>query len=121
MSSAFDVRCGKAPALGSLFYWAQRHASALRTRHNSLERESTLASRARVGVAPQVERGPFNQAHLLRGLQMADPTFSVIQKDGGWYWCSLTLMSENELIGPFPSQEEAEKDARATLGIGEGE
>ena len=52
---------------------------------------------------------------------MADPTFSVIQKDGGWFWCSLALMSENELIGPFPSQEEAEKDARATLGIGEAE
>ena len=50
---------------------------------------------------------------------MADatkPTFSTIQKDGFWFWCSLSLMSENELIGPFPSQEEAEKDARATLG-----
>jgi hypothetical protein len=55
---------------------------------------------------------------------MADvaPTFSVIQKDGGWFWCSLSLMiSENELIGPFPSQEEAEKDAKATLGISPGE
>jgi hypothetical protein len=55
---------------------------------------------------------------------MADatkPTFSVIQKGGGWYWCSLSLMSKNELIGPFPSQEEAEKDARETLEIGQGE
>jgi hypothetical protein len=57
-------------------------------------------------------------------LQMAaaaESTFSVIQKDGNWFWCSLSLMSENELIGPFPSQEEAEKDAKATLGIKEGQ
>jgi hypothetical protein len=75
-----------------------------------------------VVVLPRRASGALsNQAHLLHGLRMADPTFSVIQKDGGWFWCSLTLMSENKLIGPFPSHEEAEKDARATLGIGEGE
>jgi hypothetical protein len=54
---------------------------------------------------------------------MADatgPTFSVIQQDGSWFWCSFLSMSENELIGPFPSQEEAEKDAKATLGPKEG-
>jgi hypothetical protein len=51
----------------------------------------------------------------------AEPTFSVIQKDGSWFWCSLSLMSENELIGPLPSEEEAEKDAKATLGIKEGQ
>jgi hypothetical protein len=50
-----------------------------------------------------------------------EPTFGMIQKDGFWFWCSFSLMGENELIGPFPSQEEAEKDARATLGIAEGE
>jgi hypothetical protein len=52
--------------------------------------------------------------------QMADParpSFSVIEKDGGWFWCSLSLVKEDELIGPFPSQLEAEKDAKATLGI----
>jgi hypothetical protein len=57
-------------------------------------------------------------------LQMAaaaEPAFSLIQKDGRWFWCSLSLMSENDLIGPFPSQEEAEKDAEATLGIKEGQ
>jgi hypothetical protein len=51
----------------------------------------------------------------------AEPAFSLIQKDGSWFWCSLSLMSENDLIGPFPSQEEAEKDAKATLGIKEGQ
>jgi hypothetical protein len=45
-----------------------------------------------------------------------EPTFSTICKDGRWFRCSVSLMDENELIGPFPSQEEAEKDARATLG-----
>jgi hypothetical protein len=49
------------------------------------------------------------------------PTFSVVEKDGGRYWCSLSLTNENELIGPFPSQLEAEKDAEATLGIREGD
>jgi hypothetical protein len=59
---------------------------------------------------------------------MADatqPNFSVMQKDGRWFWCSLSLggknelmsLGENEWIGPFPSQEEAEKDARATLKL----
>jgi hypothetical protein len=30
-------------------------------------------------------------------------------------------MREDELVGPFPSQEEAEKDARATLKTPDGE
>ena len=50
----------------------------------------------------------------------AKPTFSVIQKDIAWFWCSLSLMTEHELIGPFPSQQEAEKDARATLATKSG-
>jgi hypothetical protein len=41
--------------------------------------------------------------------------FSIVNKGEGWFWCS--LLEGNELIGPFPSQEEAEKDARASLGI----
>jgi hypothetical protein len=41
--------------------------------------------------------------------------FSIVNRGQGWFWCS--LLEGNELIGPFPSQEEAEKDARATLGI----
>jgi hypothetical protein len=49
-----------------------------------------------------------------------EPTFSVIQKDGGWFWCSMSLMRTDELIGPFPSQEEAEKDALETLAMREG-
>jgi hypothetical protein len=42
-------------------------------------------------------------------------SFSIVNKGEGWFWCP--LLEGNELIGPFPSQEEAEKDARATLGI----
>jgi hypothetical protein len=43
--------------------------------------------------------------------------FSIVNQGEGWFWCSLLEMRRNALIGPFPSQEEAEKDARATLGI----
>jgi hypothetical protein len=53
--------------------------------------------------------------------EATEPTFSVVQKDGSWFWCSLSLMSGNELIGPFPSQLEAEKDANATLELQERE
>ena len=49
------------------------------------------------------------------------PSFSVIAKGAAWFWCSLSLMKNDELIGPFPSEEEAEKDAKATLGIKDGE
>jgi hypothetical protein len=69
-------------------------------------------------MGPASVRGFFMRHTICIQAAMADATFSVIQKDAGWFWCSLTLMSENELIGPFPSQEEAEKDARATLGMG---
>ena len=44
------------------------------------------------------------------------PSFSLVEKKGLWFWCSSTLI-ESELLGPFPSQEEAEKDAKATLRI----
>jgi hypothetical protein len=50
----------------------------------------------------------------------SETTFSVIQKDGAWFWCSLSLMRTDELIGPFPSQVEAEKDALETLTLKEG-
>jgi hypothetical protein len=43
--------------------------------------------------------------------------FSIVNREGRWFWCSLREAHRDELIGPFPSQEEAEKDARATLGI----
>jgi hypothetical protein len=33
----------------------------------------------------------------------------------------MDFLKNDELIGPFPSEEEAEKDARATLGIKDGE
>ena len=43
--------------------------------------------------------------------------FSIVIRGQGWFWCSLLEVRPDALIGPFPSQEEAEKDARATLGI----
>jgi hypothetical protein len=43
--------------------------------------------------------------------------FSIVNRGEGWFWCSLLEVRRDALIGPFPSQEEAEKDARATLGI----
>jgi hypothetical protein len=46
--------------------------------------------------------------------------FSIVNQGEGWFWCSLLEVPQDELIGPFPSQIEAEKDARATLGIEEG-
>ena len=45
--------------------------------------------------------------------------FSIINRGEGWFWCSLLEARRDVLIGPFPSQEEAEKDAKATLGIEE--
>jgi hypothetical protein len=43
--------------------------------------------------------------------------FSIVNRGEGWFWCSLLEVRRDALIGPFPSQEEAEKDARATLRI----
>jgi hypothetical protein len=45
--------------------------------------------------------------------------FSIVNRGERWFWCSLLEVRANELIGPFPSQQEAEKDARATLEIEE--
>jgi hypothetical protein len=35
--------------------------------------------------------------------------FSIVDQGEGWFWCSLLEVRGNELIGPFPSQEEARK------------
>jgi hypothetical protein len=52
----------------------------------------------------------------------ASPSFSIVKKESGWFWCSYALdeAGNDALIGPFPSQEEAEKDAKETLGPKEG-
>jgi hypothetical protein len=47
------------------------------------------------------------------------PSFSVVKLENGWFWVSYATqeaLGNEALIGPFPSQEEAEKDARETLG-----
>jgi hypothetical protein len=44
--------------------------------------------------------------------------FSLTYIEGDWYWC-LDMMNEEGLIGPFLSRDDAEQDARETLGIRE--
>jgi hypothetical protein len=54
----------------------------------------------------------------------ASPSYSVVKQERGWFWCSYAVQEiggRDPLVGPFPSQEEAEKDAQATLGLKEGE
>jgi hypothetical protein len=46
--------------------------------------------------------------------------FRLIQLSDDWYW-RLDIMRDDGLIGPFGSRDEAEKDARETLGITEGD
>jgi hypothetical protein len=46
--------------------------------------------------------------------------FTLIQLQGDWFW-RLDINNDDGLIGPFLSRQEAEKDARETLGIREGE
>jgi hypothetical protein len=43
--------------------------------------------------------------------------FSIVNRGERWFWCSYSLPNggDETLIGPFPSHDEAEKDARATL------
>jgi hypothetical protein len=52
----------------------------------------------------------------------ANPNFSVVKLENGWFWVSYAMQEIHggeALIGPFPSHEEAEKDARETLGLKE--
>jgi hypothetical protein len=44
--------------------------------------------------------------------------FKLTYIEGDWYW-RLDIMDDDGLIGPFLSREDAEKDARETLGITE--
>jgi hypothetical protein len=46
--------------------------------------------------------------------------FRLIQLGDDWYW-RLDIMRDDGLIGPFESRDEAEKDAKETLGIREDE
>ncbi len=56
--------------------------------------------------------------------KQASPSYSIVKQDKGWFWCSdavQEITGRDVLIGPFPSQEEAEKDAIELLRIREGE
>jgi hypothetical protein len=44
--------------------------------------------------------------------------FKLTYIEGDWYW-RLDIMNDDGLIGPFRSRDDAEKDARETLGITE--
>ena len=47
-------------------------------------------------------------------------SFKLTQLDGDWFW-RLDINNDDGLIGPFLTRDEAEKDARETLGIKEGQ
>jgi hypothetical protein len=54
----------------------------------------------------------------------ASPSYNVVKQERGWFWCSYAVQElggRDALVGPFPSQEEAEKDARETLRLRKGE
>jgi hypothetical protein len=53
-------------------------------------------------------------------MDVARRVFRLIQLEDDWYW-RLDIKNDDGLIGPFLSRGEAEKDARETLGIVEGE
>jgi hypothetical protein len=46
--------------------------------------------------------------------------FRLTRIEGDWYWYP-DIRNDDGLIGPFASRDEAEKDARETLGMKEGE
>jgi hypothetical protein len=50
-------------------------------------------------------------------MDVGSRVFRLIQLEGDWYW-RLDIKNDDGLIGPFLSRDEAEKDARETLGIG---
>jgi hypothetical protein len=62
------------------------------------------------------KRGDFNVFHAYYRNRRKE---CIVNRGERWFGCSLLEARHDELIGPFPSQEEAEKDARATLGIEE--
>jgi hypothetical protein len=53
-------------------------------------------------------------------MDFAKRVFMLIQLDGDWYW-RLDIKNDDGMIGPFLSRDEAEKDAKETLGIRDGE
>jgi hypothetical protein len=52
----------------------------------------------------------------------ATPSYSIVKQESGWFWSTgQEIRGRTELVGPFPSQLEGEKDARETIGPKEGE
>jgi hypothetical protein len=55
-----------------------------------------------------------------RLMDVTKRVFRLIQLQGDWFWC-LDINNDDGLIGPFLTRDEAEQDARETLGLREGE
>jgi hypothetical protein len=53
----------------------------------------------------------------------ASPNYSVVKQERGWCWCSYAVQEirgRGGLVGPFPSQEEAEKMPGRRLHVEKG-
>jgi hypothetical protein len=75
-------------------------------------------------VAPQAVLGTLCAEFEWRGemAEEATPSYSIVKQENGWFWSTgQEIRGRTELVGPFPSQQEAEKDARETIGPKEGE
>ena len=62
----------------------------------------------------------FDNSYSEATMDAPSGVFTLIQLRGDWFW-RLDINNDDGLIGPFMSRDEAEKDARETLGIQEGE
>jgi hypothetical protein len=62
----------------------------------------------------------FDNAFSEAPMDAPSRVFKLIQLNGDWFW-RLDINNDDGLIGPFMSRDEAEKDAKETLGIEQGE
>jgi hypothetical protein len=62
----------------------------------------------------------FDNAFSVAAMDAPKRVFKLIQLKGDWFW-RLDINNDDGLIGPFMSRDEAEKDAKETLGIMQGE
>jgi hypothetical protein len=86
---------------------------------------STIVSRKLIlatytAPAPQamLARSHIDKALSEAAMDAPRRVFNLIELSGGWYW-RLDIKNDDGLIGPFSSKDEAEEDARETLGLRE--
>jgi hypothetical protein len=53
--------------------------------------------------------------------EVASPGYSIVKQERGWSYAAQGITGRDAFIGPFPSQEEAKKDAKESLRTREGE